>query len=200
MKYIEDFQISPVWDSELAIRGRQIIYNEIWVNHEYSRFGVEVKEGDIVVDCGANVGMFSQYAIHKGASKVFSYECGDEEYKYLQINTADTDKIITKKGYVSDIDYNIKKILEENNLDFIDFLKIDIEGSEFPLLINEDFETLKKVKKIAIEFHIFGKFNGVTEYYDKMLYVFERLSLCGFKLNLEHMQKNVNTYMVYASK
>jgi hypothetical protein len=171
MKYIEDFQISPVWDSELAIRGRYNIYNEIWVNHEYSRFGVEVKEGDIVVDCGANVGMFSQYAIYKGASKVFSYECGDEEYKYLQINTADTDKIITKKGYVSDIDYNIKKILEENNLDSIDFLKIDIEGSEFPLLI-----------------------------YDKMLYVFERLSLCGFKLNLEHMQKNVNTYMVYVSK
>ena len=82
MKYIEDFQISPIWDSELAIRGRKNIYNEIWVNHEYSRFGVEVMEGDVVVDCGANVGMFSQYAIYKGASKVFSYECGDENIQF----------------------------------------------------------------------------------------------------------------------
>jgi hypothetical protein len=197
---VEEFQISPLWDAEIALRAKENIYKEIWIDNEYSRFGVDIEVGDIVVDCGANVGMFSQFAIHKGAEKVFSYECGDEEYKYLKINTSNTNKIITTKGYVDYTEYNIKRIMEENNLTHIDYLKIDIEGYEYGLLLNEEIEYLKKVKKIAIELHIFGMFDGLSEYYEKSFRIMERLSLAGFKMNLEQIIPNTNLYMLYASK
>jgi tRNA G37 N-methylase Trm5 len=195
---LEDFKISPLWETEAGLKAKENIYNEIWVDNEYSRFGVDIEVGDIVVDCGANIGMFSQFAIHKGAKKVFSYECEDEEYKYLKINTSSNDNIITTQGYVSDLEYTIEKIINDNNLEFIDYLKIDIEGSEYGLLLNEKDDVLKKVKKIAIELHIFGMFNGSSEYYDKSFRIIEKLSLCGFKISLEQVIKNTNLFMLYA--
>mgnify|MGYP003978902101 FL=1 len=51
----------------------------------------------------------------------------------------------------------MNKILSRHNLKVIDFLKIDIEGSEFDLL-NRDTAWLSTVKKIAMEVHPeFGK-------------------------------------------
>lgn len=199
MKF-EDFFVSPNWQTDDGIKNLENIYNEIWTGGEYSRFGVEIKPNDIVVDCGANIGMFSQYAISRGAQKVFSFECGDEEFKYLQINTANQQNIIPIQGYISDKDYNIKRIILENNLINIDFLKVDIEGFEYDLIINEDTDFLKRVNKMAIELHIWGMFQNLGENYFKAFQLIEKLSLCGFKLNLEHIHKNTCLYMLYASK
>lgn len=195
-----DFEISPLWDYERAIVARQNIFNEIWVDDEYSRYGVDIEVGDVVIDCGANIGMFSKFAIHKGASVVYAYECGEEEYKCLNLNTNQTPNIITTKGYVSDTDYSIKRIIEENKLERIDYLKIDIEGYEYNLLINEDEDVFTKIKKIAIELHIFGMYSGNTEFFYKSFQIIEKLSKLGYKLNLEHIIKNTNLYMLYASK
>lgn len=46
----------------------------------------------------------------------------------------------------------LDQLIKENNISIIDFLKIDIEGSEFDLLKNNN-NWLKKVKKIAMEVH-----------------------------------------------
>lgn len=197
---LEDFQSSPLWQSDNDLRAKESIYNEIWIDGEYDRFGVSVSNGDIVVDCGANIGIFSQYAIHKGAKEVYSYECGDEEYKYLKINTENNNRIKVFKGYVSDKDYNVEKIINDNNLSHIDFLKIDIEGYEYDLILNEKDSFLKRVNKMAIELHNFGMFINSTEYYSKILNLIEKLSLCGFKISFEHIHKNTNLYMLYASK
>ena len=197
---LEDFQSSPLWQSDSDLRAKESIYNEIWIDGEYDRFGVSVSNGDIVVDCGANIGIFSQYAIHKGAKEVYSYECGDEEYKYLKINTKNNNRIKVFKGYVSDKDYNVEKIINDNNLSHIDFLKIDIEGYEYDLILNEKDSFLKRVNKMAIELHNFGMFINSTEYYSKILNLIEKLSLCGFKISFEHIHKNTNLYMLYVSK
>lgn len=49
----------------------------------------------------------------------------------------------------------LEKIIEDNNIEYIDILKIDIEGSEYELLENIDSGILDKVCQITVEFHDF---------------------------------------------
>lgn len=53
---------------------------------------------------------------------------------------------------------SLKDLISQLNLDEnedVDILKIDIEGGEYELLINEKDETLLKFKQITVEFHDF---------------------------------------------
>ncbi|MFN8579027.1 MAG: FkbM family methyltransferase [Candidatus Sericytochromatia bacterium] len=47
----------------------------------------------------------------------------------------------------------LKDIIKENNFNKIDFLKLDVEGSEYPIIFNSKKEVLDKIKTISIEFH-----------------------------------------------
>ena len=46
-------------------------------------------------------------------------------------------------------------IIEENNLSYIDILKVDIEGSEYDIMPNISDDVYSKIKQITIEFHDF---------------------------------------------
>jgi tRNA G37 N-methylase Trm5 len=170
-------------------------YKEIWEDNEYSRFGIEVKPGDVVVDYGANIGLFSQYAISKGASQVYSFELQDKYFKYLNLNTISTPNIEIYQGKVTDrvSDWNLPKILSTIvKGGRINFLKVDIEGWEYATLINCPDEYLKCVDKIAIETHFnFGR--GMERTFNMM----EKLSKCGFRLSYEQIHKNSSLGMVY---
>ena len=48
---------------------------------------------------------------------------------------------------------SLAQILEENKLDHIDFLKMDCEGSEYPILYESPKDIWKKVKSIFLEVH-----------------------------------------------
>lgn len=48
----------------------------------YEEFGVTVEPGDVVVDCGANLGVFAAYAASKGA-RVFAFEPYPKALGYL---------------------------------------------------------------------------------------------------------------------
>jgi hypothetical protein len=64
------------------------VFKEIWLDHEYSRYGVEVEKGDVVVDCGANVGFFTNYALnYRKAKHVYSFECDETYIECLRENT-----------------------------------------------------------------------------------------------------------------
>lgn len=45
------------------------------------------------------------------------------------------------------------KILKENNIEQVDFLKMDCEGSEFDIVYNTDSSLIKKVRKMIVEVH-----------------------------------------------
>ena len=68
--YLYDYKVAGLGDLDWY----KSVYKEIWFDHEYSQYGVEVEKGDIVVDCGANVGFFTLYALNKGAKHVYSIE------------------------------------------------------------------------------------------------------------------------------
>jgi len=63
------------------------------VEGNYEQFGVGIEAGDIVIDAGANVGMFSVYAAAKGAH-VYAFEPMPEALKYLY-KTRDINKTLT---------------------------------------------------------------------------------------------------------
>jgi FkbM family methyltransferase len=57
----------------------------------------------------------------------------------------------------------LEDIIKENKLDYIDILKVDIEGSEYDVMPNISDETYSKIKQITIEFHDFIDVNLKTK-------------------------------------
>jgi hypothetical protein len=179
-------------------------YKEIYKENEYNRFGIKIEKNDVVIDCGANIGIFSQYALDMGASKVIGYEPDDEAFEYYT-NNISSDKVHKIKSFVHRDGNDIKSILDTNSLDKVDFLKLDVEGAEWGLFETLDSDTLIKIDKWAIEFH--------THYYNprvtienrnrnlwQFLQILEMFSLNGYTIKYEHLHKGWDVVHLYAKK
>ena len=186
-------------------------YDEIFHEREYDRYGAKVEPGDIVIDFGAYVGMFSQFAVSKGAKQVYCVEADPTHYECLIENTKHTPNIKPHLGLVSDRrdkpnEYNLERIMDENNLQHVDYVKVDIENWEYPLLINMGDEVMSRVDKWAIEFHLQWSNDGNKwghpmfdgHNVSKVLHVMERFTRAGLKLGYEHIHKGYNIVMLYA--
>ena len=55
------------------------VVNEVIKGNEYRK--LNIRPGDIIMDCGMNIGMFSIWALRKGASRIHSYEPSHENYR-----------------------------------------------------------------------------------------------------------------------
>ena len=189
--YLYDYKIAEVGD----LGWYQNVYKEIWFDHEYSRYGVEVKKDDIVVDCGANVGFFTLYALDKGAKHVYSIECDDRNTGSLHYNLENKNATIIKE-YVGfgEGNIDIEKILQIINKPFIDFIKVDIEWAEYDLLLNTPDDIMRRVNKWVIEFHdIYGN-------YENIFNIIEKFSKNGFNINYEQIHKNSNLALLYTKR
>lgn len=69
--YYENFQMYEMFDS---------------IGSDYERYGCVIEKGDVVVDIGANIGMFTRRAIEKGASRIVSFEPMSLSYSCLVDN------------------------------------------------------------------------------------------------------------------
>lgn len=130
----------------------------------YGHAPESVRQGDVVLDCGANVGLFTRKALAAGASLVVAIEPGPENVECLRRNFAreiDAGKVrVFPKGVwssVTELSLNvdpknsaadsfvvtlsgsktlkipvttIDNLVAELNLERVDFVKMDIEGSE----------------------------------------------------------------------
>ena len=191
---------SPPGQEELTTSFQREIYTEF----EYDRFGIKIEEGDIVLDCGANVGIFTQYALDMGASQVLAYECDEPHFECYKENITD-DRVKATMGYVGDGNYDLPKIFEQHNINRIDFAKVDIEGAEWGMLANMRVEDLKRVSKWAIEFHTGYYFEDSTgqEKADtlwRLLMIFEMFSVNGYDIKYENIHKNWDVVHLYAKK
>jgi autotransporter strand-loop-strand O-heptosyltransferase len=162
------------------------LLDELFNREVYTHEECRIKEGDIVVDIGANVGLFSRYAASKGAKKIYAFEPNPDNFGYLQSNKSDicesfimavTDREGTVDLFIDSYcgghsiyeDNNINdsrtgksisvfcssidKLIENGQLDRIDFLKVDTEGAEYEIFNGISDENLLKIDRIAIEFH-----------------------------------------------
>jgi FkbM family methyltransferase len=63
------------------------IIDEIWAFRKYDYFGCRVRPGDVVVDIGANIGIFTVYAAYAcKAARVISFEPFPENFALLKQN------------------------------------------------------------------------------------------------------------------
>jgi len=163
------------WDSA--------IFHEIYNLNDYAKIPeIKIQENDIVVDLGGNIGMFTRYAYHMGASKIITFEPDKRYFSILKqnapsnsilFNAAIGDKLgkmtLTEsehlggsnlwtennpllKQYEVNI-YTLDYIIENGLIPKIDFLKVDIEGSEIIALNGISDENLSKIRNIAVEYH-----------------------------------------------
>jgi FkbM family methyltransferase len=135
-----------------------------------------IHPGDTVVDLGANQGVFTVLA-GRIARKVIAIEAQSGFCKAIQDNAkrndcsgavvvefgilgsstgifADNTSLVNASHYdgVRPPELSMSDVLQRNRVDRVDFLKIDIEGSEFALL-RDAAAWLPTVRKIAMEVH-----------------------------------------------
>jgi len=163
--------------------------SQIFIQRIYTPDNFQIGPNDLVVDIGANIGVFSLFAAIQTGNKVYAFEPCSENIAYLRKNMhtngvqnveereiAVSDQIGFKKlylarnpaahyllsnhkfdkkqgNYTNSRTTTLQAIVDNNNLKQIDFLKMDCEGPEGDILMSTPREYLRKVKKIAIEFH-----------------------------------------------
>jgi len=87
----------------------------------------------------------------------------------------------------------LKTLLEKEQIDSIDYLKVDCEGAEFSIFESIDEEFLKtKIKKIAIEYHRIPSDSKVQS-------LLSKLEQNGFEVRING-QENNPLGMIYAKK
>lgn len=177
---------------------------EIYDENEYNRFGIKIEPNDIVLDCGANVGIFTNYAIDMGASKVYSYEADESTFEYYQKNVTN-DNVSPTLGMIGHEQIDLSKIKIQHGLNKIDFAKIDIEGSEWDLFKFMSSEDLQSVNKWAIEFHTFAGHPTISMEDKKnrlwsFLELLEKFSVNGFNIYFEQIHKGWDVVHLFAKK
>ena len=156
------------------------------------------------IDVGANRGAFSSL-MTPVANKLIIIEGQSQYLPIIEHNMAINNfgNYNLKIGFVGGgglkLDSVISKLsitdlLDENNLDNVDFIKIDIEGNE--KLLFEEISWLKRVDNIAMEVH--------PEFVDP-LHICTVLKLNKFKIvsadeNLKICQKSSDINFIYAWK
>jgi autotransporter strand-loop-strand O-heptosyltransferase len=151
------------------------VKKEIFENVIYEKVHT-VSEGDVVVDLGASVGPFTISILNKKPKHVYVLESSSEMFSVLKENLKNFSNI-TCLNYAIDnngMDYcendfnyifhdklykcksiTFKTLLNNLKIDKIDFLKIDIEGSEYSLFDDDNFDIMKStVEFLVAEFHL----------------------------------------------
>tara|TARA_B110000503_G_scaffold49261_1_gene80032 strand:- start:367 stop:1056 length:690 start_codon:yes stop_codon:yes gene_type:complete len=150
--------------------------NEFFVNKDYEWWD-QVKEGDVVVDVGTCVGMFSCLALDAGASKVYMIEPNKELLETAIKNTnpyvinAKESPVVPCHAAIMNNEHMIQHVynsaaagkfkpftfrefIDYYDIKKIDYLKIDCEGGEYDILTKENLEWIyKNVGHIAVEIH-----------------------------------------------
>jgi FkbM family methyltransferase len=222
-------EIDNVQGSTLSIADKYgwdyAIYHEIYnLRDYYNNREKRINEGDIVVDLGANIGIFSRWAYSEGAGKIISFEPNKRYYELLKLNTSNN--IITFNAAVSNQigtikifdsshlggsnifgtsddnegyevrTYTLDYLFESNLIDKIDFLKIDVEGAEHLVFDGISDNNLLKVGTIAMEYHN-SHFNYDETLRDNLIL---RLNRLGFNSYLLFLGNNNALQMIYFKK
>lgn len=187
-------------------------YHEIFAQEDYKHGKCKVNKGDVVVDIGANIGIFTRYAYLKGAKNILSFEPEKNNFECLTKNKPPNCEIFnlafsdnnnveslfvnniagshslinkTENSKLQDIQcITLDKLFEKKIVEKIDFLKVDTEGAELKIFSGITDENLDKINKIAMEYHhmIFNLDNEVRKKFIK------RFTDLGFKVYTLHLR------------
>lgn len=139
------------------------------IHDDLNSVGPGIREGDIYVDLGANIGMAALNAERRKAGKIYCVEPDVDCYEVLLRNKAsnwivDNVAISQSEGSIDVNQWpyaNTRKVrcitfdqyVAQHNFDRIDFLKVDIEGHEKTVFNNVSNTSWDKIQRMAIEYH-----------------------------------------------
>lgn len=154
-----------------------IINNEINNNVWYDDVLANLKQDSVIIDAGANVGLFSLYMLPK-AKQLYCVEPMPEHVEVLkslnlkcsiyQVALSNNNGVTTFKVDESNTTCNkigegnlvvetitLLSLLEDNDIKEVDLLKLDIEGGEQMVILEDETvgEALKRCKVVFIECH-----------------------------------------------
>lgn len=207
----EKFQLDENWSVDYANQLKSL-YGKVWNDSLYEQFEVKVEKNDIVVDCGAGIGVFSNYAASKGAKKVLAFEASQKHFDCLKKNTEKTKGVTSVFGLVnhravavngesiSEEQYDLERIYKDFKLKKIDFLRTDLEACEFGLLLNCSDEDITKINKLAVEIHICGILKDKVLEYHFFVKIIERLNKLGFLTFIVQNVENSGLFTLFAKK
>jgi FkbM family methyltransferase len=196
------------------------VYHEIYNLMDYYNNRLKsINIGDVVVDVGANIGIFNRWAYSQGAEKVISFEPDKRYFKLLRLNS-DPRSIIFNAAVSDNMgtvnlcetehfggsnifgdgypvrSYTLDYLFESNLINKIDFLKVDIEGAEHKAFKGISDENLMKVKTIAMEYH-HSHMNFDEDLRENFI---RRLNNLGFNSYLQFLGTNNALQMIYFTK
>ena len=176
-------------DAEAQLAGNCIVtgIREIWVRDCYLGRGFLALGGEqTVVDLGANIGTFTMLALAHGPGvRVIAVEPNREAARQLaetaRLNgfedrlqickafvggrTRVQDELAAMNEYAGSPHLTEAEFIDRYGLKVIDFLKCDIEGSEFALL-TEDSSLLAITSQLSIELH--NDFGDVDQFIEML--------------------------------
>jgi FkbM family methyltransferase len=126
--------------SQFCKQGKIICYEPIKENYQMLLSNLELNHL-------SNVVCYNK-AVSKSNSKIRIYLNSDESGHSMfepQENFVDIDSI------------SLQQIMDDHNLDSIDFLKLDCEGAEYEIIENFPKSRFPQIKKMIIEYHLADK-------------------------------------------
>lgn len=145
--------------------------------HRYLNERMDVQEGDVVIDAGVAEGNFAASVIQK-CKKIYLIECDPDYITALKISFAEyLDKIIFVNKYLDNYDdddhITIDTLL---NGETVNYIKMDIEGSEVAALQGADY-TLRNSPNLKCNICAYHNFHD----YDKIVDILSR-----YEMEIEH--------------
>ena len=155
-------------------------FSDVWYHRTYTKLR-PVPRGALVVDIGANVGVFSLLAA-RTARLVYAVEPASSNFSRLVANTSRVLSIVPMRLACGGKDGSAALDLSSNPVSFslvtqspeksesvevltlaslfhrlkitrCDFLKLDCEGAEFDIILNSDSALIRGIPRIVMEYH-----------------------------------------------
>lgn len=129
------------------------ILKEVVLDRQY-QFYSNASRSWIVVDVGAGIGDFS-ILMSKSVKHVYSFE-PDKSRTFLArknifLNRSKNITLVEQRVQ------NLEKTLKTYEIKRCDLLKVDCEGCEYQIFSNLSMDTLKRIKQIVMEVHLFNE-------------------------------------------
>lgn len=169
MSQIEQFYTSPTNLVDLKFSDKSEInfmFTEIFWYQVYNSIDeMKIKQGDVVVDIGAHIGIYSRYAARQGASRIIAIEMEPKTFSCLRLNVRPEDdvfncvlldKLFTQFKLENDLlvtGFSLDYLFEGGLFKTIDFLKIDVSGKEQLLLNSFSQKLCDIINKMSVKFY-----------------------------------------------
>lgn len=103
------------------------VYNEIYEENEYLDYGIEIKDGDTVLDVGANIGLFTRYVASKASDlTIHAFEPVPPIFEVLKGNAEQLGKKVKL--------HNVGLGHKEHEIEFNYYPKVSADSAAVPFI------------------------------------------------------------------